>query len=42
LNLLFPDGLSGDFIPHIAVTVCRQRQMLVRNPMRRYWREETR
>jgi 2-pyrone-4,6-dicarboxylate lactonase len=35
------DGLLVDFIPHIAVTAELQRQLLVTNPMRLYWAEET-
>ena len=34
------DGLLVDFIPHIATTAERQRQLLVDNPMRLYWPEE--
>jgi 2-pyrone-4,6-dicarboxylate lactonase len=30
-----------DFIPHIAVTPELQRKLLVANPMRLYWPEET-
>ena len=36
------DGLLVDFIPHIAVTETQQRKLLVDNPMRLYWPEETR
>jgi 2-pyrone-4,6-dicarboxylate lactonase len=42
LNLRSSDGLLGDFIPHVAVTVELQRQMLVSNPMRLHWPEQTR
>jgi 2-pyrone-4,6-dicarboxylate lactonase len=35
------DGLLVDFIPHIAVTPELQRKLLVANPMRLYWPEET-
>jgi 2-pyrone-4,6-dicarboxylate lactonase len=35
------DGLLVDFIPHIAVTADLQQQLLVTNPMRLYWPEET-
>jgi 2-pyrone-4,6-dicarboxylate lactonase len=35
------DGLLVDFIPHIAVTADLQRQLLVTNPMRLYWPEQT-
>ena len=35
------DGLLVDFIPHIAVTAELQRKLLVTNPMRLYWPEET-
>ena len=35
------DGLLVDFIPHIAVTPALQHQLLVANPMRLYWPEET-
>ena len=35
------DGLLVDFIPHIAVTPDLQRKLLVDNPMRLYWPEET-
>jgi len=35
------DGLLVDFIPHIAVTAEAQRRLLVDNPMRLYWPEET-
>ncbi len=36
------DGLLVDFIAHIAVTPELQQQLLVENPMRLYWPEETR
>ncbi|MCW5660596.1 MAG: amidohydrolase family protein [Burkholderiaceae bacterium] len=36
------DGLLVDFIPHIAVTADLQRRLLVDNPMRLYWPEESR
>ncbi len=36
------DGLLVDFIPHIATTAEAQRKLLVDNPMRLYWPEETR
>jgi 2-pyrone-4,6-dicarboxylate lactonase len=35
------DGLLVDFIPHIAVTAELQRKLLVDNPMKLYWPEET-
>ena len=35
------DGLLVDFIPHIAVTAALQQKLLVTNPMRLYWPEET-
>lgn len=35
------DGLLVDFIPHIAVTAQLQRRLLVDNPMRLYWPEES-
>jgi 2-pyrone-4,6-dicarboxylate lactonase len=35
------DGLLVDFIPHIAVTPELQRKLLVDNPMRLYWPEES-
>ena len=35
------DGLLVDFIPHIAVTAELQRKLLVDNPMRLYWPEES-
>ena len=35
------DGLLVDFIPHIAATPELQRKLLVDNPMRLYWHEET-
>jgi 2-pyrone-4,6-dicarboxylate lactonase len=35
------DGLLVDFIPHIATTAELQRKLLVHNPMRLYWPEET-
>ena len=35
------DGLLVDFIPHIAVTSELQQKLLVNNPMRLYWPEET-
>ena len=34
------DGLSVDFIPHIAPTEELQRKLLVDNPMKLYWPEE--
>ena len=36
------DGLLVDFVPHIATTPALQRKLLVDNPMRLYWPEETR
>ena len=36
------DGLLVDFIPHIAPSTELQRKLLVDNPMRLYWPEETR
>ena len=35
------DGLLVDFIPHIALSAGAQRRLLVDNPMRLYWPEET-
>jgi 2-pyrone-4,6-dicarboxylate lactonase len=35
------DGLLVDFIPHIAVTSEQQRKLLVDNPMRLYWPEQS-
>jgi 2-pyrone-4,6-dicarboxylate lactonase len=35
------DGLLVDFIPGIATTKVLQRKLLVDNPMRLYWPEET-
>jgi len=35
------DGLLVDFIPHIAATPELQRRLLVDNPMRLYWPEES-
>jgi 2-pyrone-4,6-dicarboxylate lactonase len=35
------DGLLVDFIPHIAVTSELQHKLLVDNPMRLYWPEQT-
>ena len=35
------DGLLVDFIPHIAVTQEQQRKLLVDNPMRLYWPEQS-
>jgi hypothetical protein len=35
------DGLLGDFMPHIAVTVELRRQMMVSNTTRLQWPEET-
>ena len=35
------DGLLVDFIPHLARTADLQRRLLVDNPMRLYWPEET-
>jgi 2-pyrone-4,6-dicarboxylate lactonase len=35
------DGLLVDFVPHIAVTQELQRKLLVDNPMRLYWPEES-
>jgi len=35
------DGLLVDFIPHIAPTAELQRKLLVANPMRLYWPEES-
>lgn len=35
------DGLLVDFIPHIAVSAEAQRKLLVDNPMRLYWPEES-
>lgn len=35
------DGLLVDFIPHLAPTAVLQQKLLVDNPMRLYWPEET-
>jgi 2-pyrone-4,6-dicarboxylate lactonase len=35
------DGLLVDFIPNIAVTGELRQRLLVGNPMRLYWPEET-
>jgi len=35
------DGLLVDFIPQIATTPELQRRLLVENPMRLYWREQS-
>jgi 2-pyrone-4,6-dicarboxylate lactonase len=35
------DGLLVDFIPHIATTAQLQRKLLVDNPMRLYWPQES-
>ena len=35
------DGLLVDFIPHITVTQESQRKLLVDNPMRLYWPEQS-
>ena len=35
------DGLLVDFIPHIATTPALQRKLLLDNPIRLYWPEET-
>ena len=35
------DGLLVDFIPHIAVTPALQKRLLVDNPMRLYWPQES-
>ena len=35
------DGLLVDFIPHIATTPKLQHKLLIKNPMRLYWPEET-
>jgi 2-pyrone-4,6-dicarboxylate lactonase len=40
-NHMPDDGLLVDFIPHIATTAELQRKLLVANPMRLYWPEET-
>ena len=40
-NHMPDDGLLVDFIPHIATTPELQRKMLVDNPMKLYWPEET-
>ena len=40
-NPMPDDGLLVDFIPHIAATAELQHQLLVDNPMRLYWPEET-
>jgi len=40
-NHMPDDGLLVDFIPHIAVTPELQHKLLVANPMRLYWPDET-
>jgi 2-pyrone-4,6-dicarboxylate lactonase len=40
-NHMPDDGLLVDFIPHIATTPDLQRKLLVANPMRLYWPEES-
>lgn len=40
-NHMPDDGLLVDFIPHIATTAELQRKLLVTNPMKLYWPEET-
>jgi 2-pyrone-4,6-dicarboxylate lactonase len=35
------DGLLVDFIPHIAATTELQRKLLVDNPMRLYWPDQS-
>ena len=40
-NHMPDDGLLVDFIPHIALSAGAQRRLLVDNPMRLYWPEET-
>lgn len=40
-NHMPDDGLLVDFIPHIAVTAEAQRKLLVDNPVRLYWPEQT-
>ena len=40
-NHMPDDGLLVDFIPHIATTPELQRRLLVTNPMRLYWPEES-
>ena len=40
-NHMPDDGLLVDFIPHIAPGAEAQRRLLVDNPMRLYWPEET-
>ncbi len=40
-NHMPDDGLLVDFIPSIAVTAELQRKLLVANPMRLYWPEES-
>ena len=35
------DGLLVDVIPHVAITPALQQKLLVTNPMRLYWPEET-
>ena len=35
------DGLLVDFIPHVAPSAAAQRKLLVDNPMRLYWPEQT-
>jgi 2-pyrone-4,6-dicarboxylate lactonase len=41
-NHMPDDGLLVDFVPHIATTPELQRKLLVDNPMRLYWPEESR
>ena len=40
-NHMPDDGLLVDYIPHIATTPELQRKLLVDNPTRLYWKEET-
>ncbi|GBU15359.1 2-pyrone-4,6-dicarboxylate hydrolase [Polaromonas sp.] len=40
-NHMPDDGLLVDFIPHIATTLELQRKLLVDNPMRLYWPDES-
>jgi len=40
-NHMPDDGLLVDFIPHVALTAELQHKLLVTNPMRLYWPDET-
>jgi len=40
-NHMPDDGLLADFIPHIATAAELPRKLLVENPMRLYWPEQS-